>query len=208
MPKYYQFITSLLLLVGDNATDEVRVSHVQVLHQLVQLLPVCRRDGLVGGTLLLLATATLYIHHMHLFALICTYLYIHITLYVHAYTVHLKLTSVEAFFTLRGLSEEQSGQGLLGDLEKADDRLVDWILILVEPTVDVVGDCAGVVSQLEVTLELGALLHLGLGEVGRLAKVVLVQLGQERLVRRFGEHALLLQDGQDTHRLHAHITYL
>ena len=31
-------LTSLLQLVGDNATHEMRVSHVQVLHELVQLL--------------------------------------------------------------------------------------------------------------------------------------------------------------------------
>ena len=42
---------------------------------------------------------------------------------------------------------------------------------------------------------------LGLAEVGRLAHVGSEQLLLERLVRCLREHALLFQDGQDTHGL-------
>ena len=56
--------------------------------------------------------------------------------------------------------------------------------------------------QLEVRLVADVLGGLaGLGERRRLAVVVLVQLRQERLVGGLGEHALLLQDRQDAHRL-------
>ena len=62
-------------------------------------------------------------------------------------------------------------------------------------------DHAGVMPELKVPLKLGLLVGAGLAERCRLAVVVLVQLRQERLVRRLGEHALLLQDRQDAHRL-------
>ena len=60
---------------------------------------------------------------------------------------------------------------------------------------------AGVVLQLEVDLVLGLLARLGLAEVGRLAEMVAVQLLEEGLVRGLREHALLLKDRQDSHRL-------
>ena len=60
---------------------------------------------------------------------------------------------------------------------------------------------AGVVVDLEVRFILVVLAGFGLAERRRLAKMVLVQLGKEGLVRSLREHALLLKDGQDTHRL-------
>ncbi|KAK0132404.1 E3 ubiquitin-protein ligase TRIM39 [Merluccius polli] len=59
---------------------------------------------------------------------------------------------------------------------------------------------SSVVHQLKVGL--GSLPPaLGFQEVGRLAHVVFVQRRLERSVCRLGEHTLLLQDGEDTHRL-------
>ena len=56
--------------------------------------------------------------------------------------------------------------------------------------------------QLEVSLDLSGLLGLASLAVSRgLAQVVAVQLVQECLVRRLGEHTFFLQDGQDTHGL-------
>ena len=55
--------------------------------------------------------------------------------------------------------------------------------------------------DLEVRFVLDILARLWLAKRGRLAEMVLVQLGQERLVRGLREHALLLKDGQDTHGL-------
>ena len=62
---------------------------------------------------------------------------------------------------------------------------------------------AGVVVELEVLLVLGLLVGLGLAEAVRLAQMVVVQLADERLIVGLGEHALLLQDRQDAHRLEA-----
>lgn len=59
---------------------------------------------------------------------------------------------------------------------------------------------ASIVVELEVALL--ALLGLaGLAEGGGLAQVVGEELVLEGLVRGLGEHALFLQDGQDTHGL-------
>ena len=55
--------------------------------------------------------------------------------------------------------------------------------------------------QLEVLLVLGLLVGLGLAERVGLAKMVVVQLLHEGLVRGLGEHALLLKDGEDAHFL-------
>ena len=55
--------------------------------------------------------------------------------------------------------------------------------------------------ELEMRLVLGVLVGLGLAEHLALAQVVLHQHRLQRVVGRLGEHALLLQDGQDTHRL-------
>jgi hypothetical protein len=58
------------------------------------------------------------------------------------------------------------------------------------------------VVKLKVGLSLSSLLRLAwLAEVRGLAQMVAVQLVQEGLVSSLGEHALFLQDGQDTHGL-------
>ena len=62
---------------------------------------------------------------------------------------------------------------------------------------------AGVVVDLEVRLVFRLLARFWLAEVLALAHMVLVQLGKEGLVRSLREHALLLKDGKDTHRLNA-----
>ena len=62
---------------------------------------------------------------------------------------------------------------------------------------------AGVVVDLEVRLVLGILVRFWLAKRRRLAHMVLVQRGKEGLVGRLREHALLLKDGEDTHRLDA-----
>lgn len=58
-----------------------------------------------------------------------------------------------------------------------------------------------VVVKLKVSLLLSSLGRLGLREVRTLAKMVVIQFLLEGLIRGLGEHALLLQDGHDTHRL-------
>ena len=59
----------------------------------------------------------------------------------------------------------------------------------------------GVVHQLKVRLVFAFLVGPRPLEVGGLPQVVVIQFGLEALVRGFGEHTLLLQDGQDAQRL-------
>jgi len=60
------------------------------------------------------------------------------------------------------------------------------------------------VVDLKVRLIFRLLVRFWLAKRCRLAHVVLVQLGKEGLVGSLREHALLLQDGQDAHRLTTH----
>ena len=130
-----------------------------------------------------------------------------------------------------GLFVEECGDELLfGGPEQRHDALVDRILVLVEPAVDVVSHLhprhpnstlknlacskvvqyrvnsfcthhSSIVTQFEVLLELGFLVWTRFAEGGGFAVVVLVQFRQERLVGGFREHTLLLQDRQDAHGL-------
>ena len=89
-----------------------------------------------------------------------------------------------------------------GLLVQPNHRLVQGVLVLLQPARDTVVHGARVVDQGEVGLG-SALDHLGLLEVGRLAQVLVIQLVLEGGVRGLGEHALLFQDGEDAHRLEA-----
>jgi len=63
---------------------------------------------------------------------------------------------------------------------------------------------AGVVVDLEVRLVFGGFRRLRFAKVLGLSLMVLVQLGEEGLVRSFWEHALLFQNRQNAHRLFTH----
>jgi len=82
--------------------------------------------------------------------------------------------------------------------EEGSHAHIDWILVLFQPTVNGVGDNAGVVLEVEVGLEAGALLRLGLGEGWMLAQVLLVQLFSVGDVGALWHHALFLQHLEDT----------
>merc|ERR1719347_1978108 len=86
-------------------------------------------------------------------------------------------------------------------LHDFDHRVVDGILVLLEPSSDVVGHDSGVVGDGEV----GVLVSLGLGlqEDGKLTQGGL-EFFLEGLVCRLGEERLLLEDGPDAHRLLRH----
>jgi len=84
-------------------------------------------------------------------------------------------------------------------LEERSHRHVYRVLVLLQPTINRVGDNAGVVLEVEVGLEAGALLRLGLGERGMLAQVLLVQLVLEGHVSCLWHDALLFEDGKDTY---------
>ena len=99
-------------------------------------------------------------------------------------------------------SEEESQSLHCGLLVQPDHRLIQGVLVLVQPAGNVVVHSARVVHQGEVGLSL-ALGRFGLLEVVGLAQVLVIQLVLEGGVRGLGEHALLFQDGEDAHRLEA-----
>merc|ERR1719412_272438 len=94
---------------------------------------------------------------------------------------------------------QQSAGG--GGLHHFHNGVVDGILVLLQPSSDVVGHDSGVVGDGKV----GVLVSLGLGlqEDGKLTKGGL-EFFLERLVCRIGEQRLLLKDGPDAHRLLKH----
>ena len=102
---------------------------------------------------------------------------------------------------LRANVREQAGQQLvpLAVPEQGRHGHVDRVLVLLQPAVDGVGDDARVVLEVEVGLEAGALLGLGLGEGGVLAQVLLVHLLSVGEVGALGHHALLLEHLEDAH---------
>ena len=99
------------------------------------------------------------------------------------------------------LGEEDSHQFLLGLREQSSHSLIQRILVLEEPAIHVVHDSSSIVIQLKVSLILGCLANFGLPKVGRFAQVVLIQHSLQGLIGGLGEHALFLQNGQDTQRL-------
>merc|ERR1719192_2190335 len=86
-------------------------------------------------------------------------------------------------------------------LHDFDHRVVDGVLVLLEPSSDVVGHDSGVVGDGKV----GVLVSLGLWlqEDGKLTQGGL-EFFLEGLVCRLGEQRLLLEDGPDAHGLLKH----
>merc|ERR1719295_423511 len=99
------------------------------------------------------------------------------------------------------LSEDKGDNWVGGLSHHANDGFVDGILVLKEPTGDVVSDGTGVVVDLEMSLRLALLGGLGLAKGLVLAQVLAHHLLQVGLVSGLGDDALLLQHGQDTHLL-------
>jgi hypothetical protein len=86
-------------------------------------------------------------------------------------------------------------------LELVDDSVVEGILVLLEPSGDVVGDSTGVMSDGEVTFLESRLGWLGFQEAVGLAQMVGFQFCDEGFIRSLGEHRLFLKDGEHTHGL-------
>merc|ERR1719225_1793211 len=86
-------------------------------------------------------------------------------------------------------------------LHNLNHRVVDRVLVLLEPASDIVGHDTSIVrdGKMSVLVSLG----LGLQEDGELAKRGL-QLFLKGLVSGLGEERLLLKDGPDTHGLLKH----
>merc|ERR1711971_1309600 len=94
---------------------------------------------------------------------------------------------------------QQSAGG--GGLHHFHNGVVHGVLVLVQPSCDVVGHDSGVVGDGEVSILVG--LGLGLQEDGKLAQGGL-QLLLKGLVSGLGEERLLLEDGPDAHGLLKH----
>merc|ERR1712142_465000 len=106
-------------------------------------------------------------------------------------------------FLLSGIlfCENQGDDVVGGRLHHVDDSLVDGILVLKQPSGDVVGDASGVVIQGETGFRLSLFGRFGLDEGIVLAQMLAHHLLQVGLVGGLGEDALLLQHGQDAHLL-------
>lgn len=159
--------TGLLQFVGNDTTDEVRLSRLQSVHQVVQLFLVGRGDS--GETSTLLTTSTLSI------------------------TTTAGLSGV--------ISEDLNDQLVLSLLELIDDGIVKGILVLLQPSSDVVRDNTGVVTDGEVSSLATWLWYSGLAEWSRLAQMVVHQLLSKGLIGSLREHRLFLKNRQDTHGL-------
>merc|ERR1712218_434210 len=96
------------------------------------------------------------------------------------------------------MDQKLTGGGGLHDL---DDSVVDWVLVLLKPSSDIVGHDASVVRDGKVGVLVS--LRLGLQEDRKFAKGRLEFLF-EGLIRGLGEEGFLLQDGPDAHGLLKH----
>merc|ERR1719412_3551849 len=103
----------------------------------------------------------------------------------------------------RVVSKASNGQGIGTILDELDNGVVQRILVLVQPSSQVVRHGGGVVDDGKVRIRVRA--GVGLGKVGSLAQQVLVQLGTEGLVSGLGEERLLLEDGKEAHGLLEHV---
>jgi len=112
--------TGLLLVVGDNAADEVGVSATESSHQVVELLSILSGDGDEGGTL---ATLTRGIAGSNV-------------------TLSRGLVKSE-------LLHEASELGDLGGTKTSLEIVLERIPVLVEPLVSIILDTTGVVLNLE-----------------------------------------------------------
>merc|ERR1719412_306673 len=101
------------------------------------------------------------------------------------------------------VSETLDHEGVASILDQLDDGVVEGILVLLEPSGQVVRDSGGVVDDGKVRIRVRA--GVGLSEVGPLAQQVLVELGAEGLVSGLGEERILLKDGKEAHGLLKHV---
>merc|ERR1719392_627330 len=102
------------------------------------------------------------------------------------------------------ISEALDQHGVGPILHHLDNGVIERILVLLQPSSQVVGDSGGIMDNTKVSI---GVTHLGVGlaEVGLLAKQVVKQLLSERLISGLGEERLLLKDGQQAHGLLKHV---
>merc|ERR1719295_395249 len=122
----------------------------------------------------------------------------------------LALLPVLVLGSLQGLArvvlEALDGQGVATVLDQLDDGVVEGILVLLQPSGQVVGDGGGVVDDSKVRIRIRA--RVGLGELGPLAQQVGHEFLGEGGVGGLGEEGLLLKDGKEGHWLFKHVNAL
>merc|ERR1719394_116686 len=122
----------------------------------------------------------------------------------------LALLPVLVLGSLQGLArvvlEALDGQGVASVLDQLDDGVVEGILVLLQPSGQVVGDGGGIVDDGEVRIRVKT--GVGLGKLGPLAQQVGHQLLSEGGVGGLGEEGLLLKDGEEGHGLLEHVNAL
>merc|ERR1719330_292617 len=159
--------SGLLVGVGHNTTDEVRLSLVEGGHEVIKLTLEERGHSLAASLLL----PVLVLGSLHGLA--------------------------------RVVSEAGDGQRVAAILDQLHNSVIERILVLVEPSSQVVRHGGGVVNDGKVRIRVGS--GVGLGEVGPLAEQVGVEFLAECLVSGLGEEGLLLKDGQESHGLLKHV---
>merc|ERR1719367_794120 len=102
------------------------------------------------------------------------------------------------------VSKALDGQHVTSILDHLNNGVIERILVLLQPSGQVVGDSGGIMDNTKVSI---GVTHLGVGlaEVGLLAEQVVEQLGSEGLISGLGEERLLFKDGQQAHGLLKHV---
>merc|ERR1719239_484432 len=120
----------------------------------------------------------------------------------------LALLPVLVLGSLQGLArvilEALDGQSVAAILDQLNNGVVEGILVLLQPSSQVVGDSGGVVDDGKVRVGAG----VGLGELGPLAQKVGHEFLGEGGIGGFGEEGLLLKDGEEGHGLLKHVNAL
>merc|ERR1740123_1369474 len=122
----------------------------------------------------------------------------------------LALLPLLVLWSLHGLAgvilEALNGQIVATIFDQLNNGVVEGILVLVQPSSQVVGDGGGVVDDGKVRVGVGA--GVGLGELSPLAQQVGQQLLSKGGVSGLGEEGLFLKDGKEGHGLLKHVNAL
>jgi hypothetical protein len=119
--------TWVFVLVGNDASDEVWRSRLQVGHKSTEGLSVERGDSLHGTTLLLLLFTTGGSGFLFLF---------------------------DDLFWRQPIGPDHDHKTETGFFEELDNGVVQWILVLFQPVGDVVSDAAGVMVEFKIDVSL------------------------------------------------------
>merc|ERR1719312_2023571 len=102
------------------------------------------------------------------------------------------------------VSKALDGEHVAPILDHLDNGVIERILVLLQPSSQVVRDSGSVVNNTKVSIGVTHL-WVGLAEVGLLAEQVVKKLLSEGLISGLGEERLLLKDGQQAHGLLKHV---